>query len=92
MALAFLNLLSGVSRMVSESDFVKCGDYEQLPVGTYLVRIADTSRRGNLHIAAVSENNQGQKMVIVGGHFSFDRKPLIGYIDITHLQGLGNEQ
>ena len=75
--------------MLSQRDFVKCGDYQDLPVGTYVVRIADKPSRNNLHIAVVNKNSQGHKMIIVGGHFSFDRKPLIEYADITHLeQGL----
>jgi len=67
--------------MIGKADFIKCGDYEKLPPGTYLVRIAEKEGRDDLHVAVVSEN----RIIVVGGHFAWDRKPVIEYVDITHL-------
>jgi hypothetical protein len=68
--------------MIGKSDFIKCADYTGLPAGTYLVRTAEKDGRNDLHIAVVSD-----RITVVGGHFSWDRKPLIEYVDISHLIG-----
>ena len=67
-------------------DFIKCDDYQKLTVGTHLVKIDEKNGRNNLHVATVKLNNQNQKNIIVGGYMYFDRKPLLSYVDITHLQ------
>lgn len=67
--------------MIGKADFIKCDDYKKLKPGTYLVRVDEKERDDDLHVATVSNN----KIVIVGGHFSWDRNPLVEYLDITHL-------
>jgi len=69
--------------MINEGDFIPLDDYNKLPVGTHLVKIDDTQVRGCYHVATVSSSN----IVVVGGHFSWDRKPLVSYFDITNLTG-----
>lgn len=67
--------------MINRSDFIKCDDYKKLPIGTYLVLIDEEEGRNPYHVATVHEN-----ITVVGDHFYFDRKPLLGYVDITHLK------
>ncbi len=68
--------------MINEGDFIPLDDYRKLPVGTHLVKIDDTAARGCYHVATVSIN----EIIVVGGAFSWDRKPLLAYFDITNLE------
>ena len=58
-------------------EWIECDDYKKLPFGDWLVRI-DKDRKP-YHVACVTENNSGSKMIIVGNHFSFDMGQLIAY-------------
>ena len=59
------------------SKWIKCDDYKKLPIGEWLVKI--NKDRNPYHIACVTENSGGSKIVIVGSYFSWDRGDLIAY-------------
>jgi hypothetical protein len=58
-------------------EWIECDDYEKLPNGEWLVHI-DKSRKP-YHVAVVTQNNDGHKIIIVGSHFSWDMDQLIAY-------------
>ena len=57
--------------------WIELDDYKKLPVGDWLVRI-DKDRKP-YHVASVTKNKEGHKLIIVGSHFSFDMGALIAY-------------
>lgn len=59
------------------SDWIKCSNYKELPVGCWLVRVEND--RHPFQVAYVNKN----KIVVVGGAFHFDSKPLIEYKEIV---------
>lgn len=61
-------------------DWIKCESYDDLPDGQWLVRV--DSERSPFHVAYVSANDRGSRLVIVGNYFSWDAKTIIEYKSI----------
>lgn len=64
--------------------WIKCDAWKDLPVGTWLVRIA--KEKSPYHIAEVILNEQKDKIVIVGGSFYFDMGELLAYTDFERYE------
>ena len=54
-----------------------CTNWDDLPEGTWLVKI-DKDRKP-YNVAEVSVNRDGQRLVIVGNHFSWDMGNILAY-------------
>ena len=64
--------------------WTKCDDYEKLPAGDWLVKIDDDIHP--YHIANVTVNKMGSKLIIVGSYFAWDRGDLIAYTTIDTFE------
>ncbi len=60
--------------------WIKCTEWEELPVGMWLVRIEDEHEP--FQVAYVTGSAKGYKLVVVGGRFSWDMPPLLEYRSI----------
>ena len=63
--------------------WIKCDSWEDLPVGTWLTKI--DKERKPYNVAEVGKNSQGDKIIIVGNHFSFDMGNIIAYAKFNFL-------
>ena len=68
-------------------EFIPETDWEQLPVGDYLVKL--NSEESPNQVATIFLHGQKQKVVLVGYAFAFDCDTLAGYYP-KNLQGLDN--
>ena len=62
---------------MSDVTWIDCDKWEDLPVGSWLVRIDKETMP--YAVADVAENNSGHKIIDVGGHFHWDMRKLIAY-------------
>lgn len=68
--------------------WMPCTAWKDLPIGSWLVKI-DKDRKP-YNVAEVSKNAQGDRMVIVGNHFSWDMGDIIAYTPFGKYEdGLG---
>lgn len=58
-------------------DWIECNSWDDLPMGTSLVKI--DKDREPYNVAEVAVNTQGHKIVVVGNHFSFDMGRPLAY-------------
>ena len=58
------------------SDWVVCTSWDDLPMGTWLVKIGE-----KYHVAQVTKSASGVRLVVVGNHFSWDMGDVIAYYD-----------
>lgn len=59
------------------NNWVPCDSWEMIPVGSWLVRLKTDN--DDLHIANVSTNGRGGRIILVGNYFHFDVGPLVAY-------------
>ena len=64
--------------------WIELDDYKKLPVGDWVVKVDDS--RHKYHIANVTKNSGGQKLIIVGNHFDFDMQDLIAYSEFDRFE------
>lgn len=59
-------------------NWTPCSEWRDLPIGTWLVKIDDN--KDPYHIAEVTSPG-GNKLIIAGGIFYRERKPVLAYTD-----------
>jgi hypothetical protein len=62
--------------MMAKQEWIKCTDWDDLPKGTWLVKVEDVNEP--YHVAYVRNSKPGC-IVVVGGHFHFDMEDIIAY-------------
>ena len=84
--------------------YIKCDDWQDLPVGFWLVKVKTKAIRQNkdihmyhqdptrnYHTAKCVMNDNSRKIIIVGGRFSFDMGDIISYTEIPMDEHDANE-